>query len=86
MLELKDGATGKQTVEILGIELDGWQRDARLDASLELEQLDLKIRCGREVRLFLFEFAELGDFSGLRSGDRRLRFFHGRNFSRARAR
>ena len=57
-------------------EIDGRQRDPGLDAPLQLQQLDLKIDRGSEVRLLFLQAAKLDDFS--RFGPRLLSFGHGR--------
>ena len=45
------------------LELDRGQRYAGLDAALQLQQLDLKIDSGAEVRMVVLEAPQLGDLS-----------------------
>ena len=80
------GPVGEQAVQILRLEPDRRQRHARLDAPLQLEQLDLQIGGGRQVRLILLQPPQLGDLAGLRAGGggwRDRRVAHARDFSRA---
>jgi hypothetical protein len=63
MLELQNRARREQTVEILGFELDRRQRHARLDATLQLQKLDLKVNSRGKVRLFLLQPPKLRDFA-----------------------
>ena len=46
VLELQDGPVGEQSLQVLGLEPDGWQRHAGLDAALHLKQLDLQVGGG----------------------------------------
>lgn len=59
-----------------GLEIDGGQRDPRLDPPLQLQQLDLQIDRRSEVRLLFFQAPKLDDFSRLGPG--LLSFRHGR--------
>ena len=65
MLELEDRTGREQAVQILGIEPDGRQRHASLHPPLELQQLDLQVRRGGKIRLFLLQPPELGDLTRL---------------------
>ena len=46
---------------------NGGQRYARLDAALNLEQLDLQIGSGGKIRLVLLQPPQLGDLAWLRT-------------------
>ena len=70
VLELQHGRGRELRVQIVLVETDRRERDARLHATLQLEQLDLQIHGGREVRLFLFQSSELGDLTRFGSGGR----------------
>jgi len=76
MVELEDRPAREEARQVCGFEIDGWQRDPRLDAPLQLQQLDLKIDRGSKVRLLFFQAAKLDDFS--RFGPWLLSFRHGR--------
>jgi hypothetical protein len=76
MVELEDRTGGEAARQVCRFEIDGWQRDPRLDAPLQLQELDLEIDSGSEVGLLFFQAAKLDDFSRL--GPRLLSFVHGR--------
>ena len=78
MFEAQDGRGRELRVQVVPVETDGRERDARLHAPLQLEQFDLQIDGRPEVRLFLFQSSEFGNFTRFRSSGRRyLRFGHG---------
>ena len=58
------------------VEIDGREWNPGLNAPLQLQQLNLKISGGREVRLLFLQAPKLDDFSRL--GPRLLSFRHGR--------
>jgi hypothetical protein len=51
MFELQDRTTGQKVVEVGGLELDRGQRHPALNATLELQQFDLQVHGGAQIRL-----------------------------------
>ncbi len=63
VIELQDGSSLEQARQVRGVEPDGRQRHARLDAPLQLEELDLEVNGGGQVRLLFLELAQLEDLA-----------------------
>ena len=74
VLELQDRASCEQAVEVFRFEPDRRQRHARLNATLQLQQLDLEVRGGGKIRLILFEPPQLDNFARFRAAGRRRRW------------
>ena len=67
VLELQHRRCGQPAVQIVRLERNRGQRHPRLDAPLELQQLDLQVRRRCEIGLFLLEPPELGNLARFRS-------------------
>jgi hypothetical protein len=77
VLELQDWmAVGEQAVQVFGLEPDGGQRHPRLHAPVELQELDLEIDGGSEIRVILFQPPQFRHFARVRAARRRRTFPH----------
>jgi len=62
---MENGRRREFSGERILLQPDRWQRYSGLHASLQLQQLDLEIGGGGEIRLFLFQPPKLGNLARL---------------------
>ena len=67
MLELQNRAGREQRVQGRGLESDRGEGNPCLDAALKLQEFNLEVGGGREVRILFLEPAQLGNLARFRS-------------------